>query len=256
MKKTISLTLVLALCLVAKVTKADFTFGEPVNLGPTVNSSSGDALDFISYDGLKMYFDSRRSGGYGNWDIWLSTRGATDDDWDDPVNLGPTINTSQAETCAYISADGLELYFSSYNRPGGYGNYDIWVSRRETIDDDWGEPENLGLSVNSSKIDGGPFLTADGLELYFYSQRSGGYGSDDIWVSRRATKDDPWGEPENLGPIVNSSASESLPFLSYDGLLLLFSEDYYGPFRSGGLGNVDMWMSRRMSISDPWGTPV
>jgi hypothetical protein len=235
--------------------KADFTFGEPVNLGPTVNSLSGDAIDFVSYDGLEMYFDSRRPGGYGNWDIWVSTRETTDDDWEEPVNLGSTINTSQGDTCAIISSNGLELYFSS-NRPGGYGNYDLWMSSRTKTTDNWSDPVNLGLPVNSSNMDGGPFLTADGLELYFYSQRSGGYGSDDIWVSRRANKNDPWGEPTNLGPIVNSSASESFPFLSYDGLLLLFSEDYYGPIRPGGFGNLDMWVTRRASVLDPWGTPV
>lgn len=142
-----------------------------------------------------------------------------------PVNLGPTVNTSQSDTCAYISADGLELYFSSYNRPGGYGAWDIWVTRRTTKDDPWDQPMNLGPPVNGSAWDGSPSISFDGLELYFSSRRPGGYGSDDIWVSRRTTKNDPWGEPMNLGPVVNSSASESIIFLSSDGLLLFFSED-------------------------------
>jgi hypothetical protein len=238
------------------IVRADFTFSEPVNLGPTVNSSSGDAPDCVSYDGLEMYFDSNRSGGYGGWDLWVSTRETIDDDWGAPVNLGSTVNTSRSDACASISADGLELYFNSFNRSGGYGDWDVWVTRRSTKDEAWGAPVNLGPPINSSATDGYAGISPDGLELYFESRRSGGYGSDDIWVSKRATKNDPWGEPMNLGPIVNSSASESLTFLSFDGLLLFFSEDSGAPIRPGGFGNIDMWVTRRSSVSDPWGTPM
>jgi len=236
--------------------RADFTFGEPMNLGPTVNSNSGDALDCVSYDGLEMYFDSTRSGGYGGWDIWVSTRETIDDDWGAPVNLGPTVNTSQSDTCATISADDLELYFDSFNRSGGYGGWDVWVTRRSTKDEAWGAPVNLGPPVNTSSWDGCSSISSDGMELFFVSRRPGGYGSDDIWVSKRATKNDPWGEPVNLGPIVNSTASESVTFISSDGLLLFFSEDTGAPIRPGGFGNLDMWVTKRSSVSDPWGTPM
>lgn len=76
--------------------KADFIFGEPVNLGSTVNSSSGDALDCFSADGLEMYFDSRRSVGQGDWDIWVATRETVNDDWGTPENFGPPVNTGQS----------------------------------------------------------------------------------------------------------------------------------------------------------------
>jgi Tol biopolymer transport system component len=75
MKKTISLTLVLALCMVAK---ADFTFGEPTNLGPPVNSSSRDREPSISADGLTLYFTSNRSGGHGSYDIWITEQQTSD----------------------------------------------------------------------------------------------------------------------------------------------------------------------------------
>jgi len=68
MKRTISLALVLTLCVVAEVTKADFTFGNPTNLGPNVNSSFDDAGPCISADGLKLYFSSNRPGGFGGYD--------------------------------------------------------------------------------------------------------------------------------------------------------------------------------------------
>lgn len=91
MKKTISLMSVLTLCVVAK---GEFTFGTPINLGPIVNSSSYDEAPCISADGLSLYFGSWRSGGYGNNDIWVSTRPTTDDQWREPENLGSVVNTS------------------------------------------------------------------------------------------------------------------------------------------------------------------
>ena len=235
--------------------KADFYFGEPTNLGPTVNSSSGDAPDCVSYDGLEMYFDSNRSGGYGRWDIRVAKRETIEDDWGAPVNLGPMVNSALADASACISADGLELYFNS-NRPGGSGGDDIWVTTRPTKNEEWDMPVNLGPIVNSSSSDLGPWVSSDNLELYFQSNRSGGHGSTDIWVSRRATQDETWGSPVNLGPVVNSSASEAFPCLSSDGLILFFSEDAGAPIRPGGLGNVDMWMTRRASVLDSWSTPV
>jgi len=254
--KMLAIFLVLALGLAAKVANADFTFGEPTNLGPAFNSPSDDFLDCFSADGLELYLDSNRSGSYGGWDMWVVRRPTTDGDWGTLEHLPSPVNTGQPDCAASISADGLELYFGSYNRPGGYGDWDIWVTRRATKDDPWGQPVNLGAIVNSSAGDGCPRISSDGLELHFSSKRPGGYGSDDIWVTSRTTVNDPWESPVNLGPVVNSSASENIPFVSSNGLLLFFSEDYNTPLRPGGFGNIDIWVTRRVSISAPWGTPV
>ncbi len=115
MKNTILLVLVLALGLASEVANADFTFGTPTNLGPTINTSSGDAVASFSADGLEMYFDSDRSGGYGGFDIWVARRSTTDDDWGTPENLGSTVNIGQHDAHANISADGLGpgYYWSS-----------------------------------------------------------------------------------------------------------------------------------------------
>ena len=256
MKKTISLILVLTLGLAAEVANADFTFGEPTNLGPTVNSSHGEIPNCFSADGLEFYFHSyNRPGGYGHWDIWIARRPTIDDDWGAPENLGPPVNTSQFDGCAFISFDGLELYFNS-GRPGGYGSYDIWVSTRQTKDAEWGTPVNLGPIVNSSSLDGGPLISTDDLSLYFSSKRPGGYGSWDIWVATRETVEATWREPVNLGAVVNSSAEECGSFISANGLSLFFCEEYKGPFRPGGFGKTDMWVTTRASVNDPWGTPV
>ncbi len=250
MKRTISLALVLALCLAVKIAKADFTFGTPTNLGPIVNSSSSDSGVSISADDLTIFFTSNRPGGMGGPDIWITTRETTVDEWEDPENLGATVNSSREDANPDISADGLELYFQSY-RPGGYGNSDLWVARRTTTNDVWGEPVNLGLTVNSSQAEYDPCISADGLELYFNSDKPGGSGVNDIWVTMRATKEDPWGEPVNLGPIVNSSTNEASAEISYDGLMLFFPSQ-----RTGGYGGGDLWVTRRKTRDDAWRLPV
>jgi Tol biopolymer transport system component len=233
------------------IAQADFVFGEPVNMGPILNSSSRDEEPGISSDGLSIYFCSQRSGGRGGYDMWVTTRATTQNDWGPPVNLGPTVNSSNDDFSEDISADGLELYFGS-NRPGS-SNYDIWVAKRATTLDDWTTPVNLGSNINSSSWEGCPAISDDGLELYFWSNRSGGIGGFDIWVSRRATKQDEWGPAENVGPPVNSSSTELCMDVSPDGLVLISVSARPGSY-GGNIG--DLWMSRRSTINQPWAEPV
>ena len=237
---------------------ADFIFGAPVNLGPPVSSPYADGITCITADGLEMYISClNRPGGLGGWDIWVSRRETVNDDWGEPENLDSPINTGEGDSDANVSSDGLEMYFTAYKRPGGHGDSDIWVTRRVTRNDPWAQPENLGSGINTSGYEHYPRISTDGLELYFSSSRSGGYGSEDIWVTTRVAKTDPWGNPVNLGPPVNSSASEDFPSLSSDGLLLFFSENRdSGPLQPGGYGGPDLWAARRASVSDSWGTPV
>jgi ankyrin repeat protein/beta-lactamase regulating signal transducer with metallopeptidase domain/Tol biopolymer transport system component len=177
--------------------------------------------------------------------------------FDNPTNLGPSVNSPDDEYDPSISADDLELYFNS-NRPGGQGQADLWVATRKTKGDPWGECVNLGPTVNSSAGDKAPCISADGLSLYFSSDRPGGYGGHDLWVTTRKTKTAPWGEPVNLGPTVNSAADEHAPSISTDGLELYFSGHTYLPesARPGGSGESDLWVTRRKTTHDLWGTPV
>jgi Tol biopolymer transport system component len=240
---------VVAIVLGGGRTNADFTFGEPTNLGPTVNSSANDAPGSMSADGLSLYFHSRRPGGHGENDLYVSTRSTTQDVWSEPINLGPTINSPHFENGVRVSSDHLELYFSS-DRPGGYGSADLYVSTRETLDDEWGPPVNLGETVNTNAEDRFPSITANGLELYFSSRRVGGYGYDDVWVTKRATIKDPWGEPVHLESGINTYADDRFPSISADGLVLFF----YSFHRPGGSGDSDLCMITRASIHDDWNT--
>jgi serine/threonine protein kinase len=227
-----------------------FFFGREMNLGPVINSIYEDDSPFISYDGLKLYFNSRRPGGFGDKDIWMTTRTTRDTIWGSPVNLGQIINTSGYEGCPRISADDLSLYFQSM-RSGGYGTVDIWVARRAGPNEPWQEPVNLGGIINTEFEESRPSLTKDGLELYFDSKRSGGYGNWDIWVSRRATPNDPWQEPTNLGGIINTPNDEARSFISPDGLALFFNSGI-----AGSSLDQNMWMATRPTRSSDWNEPV
>ncbi len=188
-------------------------------------------------DGLELY--SYASGEHGSSDIFMRKREAIDDDWRDPVNLGPVVNSPAVEMSPAISPDGLELYFSDYYtaiRPGGCGEQDLWVTRRVTREDPWSEPVNLGPAVNSAFGDGRPSLSTDGLMLLFDSRRPEGMGIADLYMTRRAATDAPWEEPVNLGPSVNTPAAEYFPHLSADGSILYWDSD-----RPGGSGHFDIW---------------
>jgi hypothetical protein len=100
-------------------------WGEPVNLGSTLNSSADEQFPYVSADGLSLFFGSNRPGGYGSWDLYVATRVTTTEPWEPPVNLGPMINSKAGEDGPKISPNGSWLYFHS-NRPGGFGSWDVW----------------------------------------------------------------------------------------------------------------------------------
>ena len=118
---------------------------------------------------------------------------------------------------------------------------------------DWSPPTNLGVVVNSSLSDQGPAISKDGLSLYFHSNRAGGLGGFDMYVSQRASVDDPWSSPLNLGPTVNTAFDEGNPAFSRDEHFLFFQS-----VRPGGLGGVDLWVSERNHKHDDfdWELPV
>ena len=231
---------------------AQYSFGSPVNLGPRINSAQADGSPRISADGLELYFNSNRPGGFGGQDIWVATRPTVNVEWGEPVNLGPIVNSSANEIAPTMSADGLELYFADYGapRPGGVGKSDLWVTRRRTRASAWGEPVNLGTPVNTAAEEITPEISTDGLELYFETDRPGGLGSDDLWVARRATRADDWGAPVWLGKAINGEGMDHCPNITSDGLTLFFDKNAPGE-------NVgDLMVTRRATLRDNWGPPI
>lgn len=142
-----------------------------------------------------------------------------------------------------------ELPMESVDVPADASSPDVFTT--STIAGHWSEPVNLGPVINSRSQDATPCLSKDGLSLLFSSDRPGGVGKSDIWMSTRTSASEPWSVPTNTGAEINSNESEFSPCLSPDGLTLMFASD-----RPGGHGDLDIWMCSRKTASDGWSAPV
>gem|GEM_PF-3422092 len=188
----------------------------------------------LAADGRKLLFARGRIDGIYVTDLRIWQCVQVEGTWSVPEDLGDTVNWPDPATTTTdpdLSPDGERLYFAS-DRPGGLGRLDLWMARRDA--GGWQAPINLGPPVNTPYEESGPCVSADGRTLYFSSDRPGGMGSSDIWVSRWI--DGGWSEPRNLGPELNSSGAEKDPCVTRDEQVLFFTG-----IRSGGQGLSDLW---------------
>jgi tetratricopeptide (TPR) repeat protein len=195
------------------------------NLGDKINSPYADYVPIVSADESTLIFTSRRPGSVGGKkdvngayyeDIYFSQN--SKNSWQMAENIGEAINTETHEACVGLSADGqkLLLYRMSNN---GYGG-DLYYSALEGVE--WGKPTIIPGEINSPYWEPSACLSADEKMIIFSSNRPGGYGGRDLYVSRK-TPDGSWGKPSNLGPIINTKYDEDAPFLHPDGRTLYFS---------------------------------
>lgn len=219
-------------------------WGPATNIGRDINSSHQEVTPALSVDGLTLFFASNRPGGHGGLDLWMTTRATSSQPWGPPENLGPLVNSPLRDVTPSLSSDGLTLYFSS-RRPDGRGKADIWVATRPANDRPWEQAVNFGWVLNSEYNERGPSISADGLALFFESNRPGGYGAGDVWVTMRAASDAAWSQPLNLGPATNTASMETCPMVCADGSMLYFSSQ-----RPGTLGGYDLWQMPILSVVD------
>jgi outer membrane protein OmpA-like peptidoglycan-associated protein/tetratricopeptide (TPR) repeat protein len=149
------------------------------NLGKNVNTEFWEAAPSLSPDKKDLYFASRRPGGYGGSDIYVShllPSGA----WSPAENLGPVINSAGDESTPFIHADNQTLYFTSNGLPG-YGGDDLFVSRKDAKGN-WTKPENLGYPINTIENEGTLIVAADGKTAYYASDRADSRGGLDLYT--------------------------------------------------------------------------
>lgn len=223
----------------------------PVNLGPSVNSTFDDFGPAVSKDGLSLYFSSTRPGGRGGEDIWVSQRASLGDQWSLPVNVGPVVNTNANERQPSFSRDGHWMFFAT-NAAGGFGGFDVWVSYREHVHDDfgWQTPMNLGAGVNTALADAGTsyFANEDAGMPQLYLARGATVTTTDIYFST-LNPDGSFG-PAVLVPELSSAAADGSPKIRHDGLEIFLQST------RPGSAEFDLWVSTRETTFDAWSSPM
>lgn len=183
-------------------TNEDGVWSEPKNIGNSINTEAHDATIGLSADGNILYV-YRDDNGDGN--IYESKRSSSGT-WSKAKKMPRPINTKARETHASISHDGTELYFTSDRTKGEegvdyFGGMDIYVSKK-LPSGEWGDPVNLGSSINTKYDEEGPFVHPKG-ELYFSSNGHQSMGGLDVLVSY-PDADGKFQKPTNLGAPINT----------------------------------------------------
>ena len=234
------------------LTSPDYEWSPLEDLGEPINTPSYEAGPNIAADGLSLLFhaNERRPNPGGKLRIWQAWRHAVNDPFHKPVLLDEVIN-SQPEDLSdpTITADGLTLAFCM-KRDDGQGAFDLWISDRVGGDASWNAPVNAGPTVNSTRSEWEPELSANGLALLFHSDRANENGGTDLWIARRDSRNKPFGSAENLGPDLNTASDEGGAALSSDGLTLLFHR-----FSTKPTGQLTYWQATRKSVSEPFSKP-
>jgi len=227
----------------------------PINVGPPLNTTHGDADVAFTPDMRVVFYLSDRPGGEGRGDIFISRRADPADDfaWEQPVNLGQHVNTAAHESMPWYVPNeaGGTLYFSRSLAAMGEDSeiYKVRITR---------DGQTRGPAVLVSELSAppplgpnAPAVRADGRELIFSSGtaaavRPGSVGRADLWVSTRRSVNHAWSAPRNLGRPVNTEFPEVVATFSHDGRMLFFNAGQ----QRGGLGLQDMWMSTRGPSGD------
>jgi len=198
-------------------------------LPPAVNRFAFQYLPTLTVDSRTLIFTARSS---NTSDENIVVSQFDGQHWSEATILSPAVHSRFNEGACSISADGRTLIFTSCEGRQSYGNCDLYISRK--IGDDWQDPQNLGRKVNSTSWDSQPALSADGMTLYFVSNRPGGIGGRDIWVTK--WEEDGWTYPKNVGQSINTPLDETTPFIHSNNETLFFSSNGHV-----GLGGFDLY---------------
>lgn len=211
------------------------------NLGPPVNtmySEEEPAVAQIGPIGALMVLSSNRPGGYGGRDLWSAQTYNISRTWDPPINLGNKINTAGWEGTPFFTDLDRKVYFASDGIAGGYGGRDIWWCRYGYGYPLPDEAYNVGPPLNTLANETHPVISQQEDVIFFASDRPGGYGGYDIWMSTKSGG--MWQSPVNIGPPINTAGDDFPEWTPGRGpwYLLAFSTG-----RAGGYGKFDLWYS-------------
>ena len=223
------------------------------NLGPSINSEFNEYGAVISADESMMLFTSRRPGSTGGKidpginehfeDIYITYKNA-DGTWTKATNLPKPINSDNHDSNSGVSADGQKFIIYLGKDNGG----DLYESVLEGTT--WSKPEAFNKNINTKFHEPSACYSPDGNALYFVSDKPGGHGDHDIYVSYKDAKGK-WGEAVNLGPTINTAYGEEAVFMHPDGKTLYFSSQGHN-----SMGGYDIFKSVYDETTKSWGKPV
>lgn len=221
----------------------------PRNLGDSINSKVSEYFPTVTIDGKQLFYTRRVNN--MNEDFYESSM--VDNTWRPAKSLPGDINTTLNEGAQNISQDGEWLIFTGCNFPEGQGSCDLYISY--LTPQGWSAPENLGETINTESWESAPSLSPDKRDLYFASNRPGGYGKSDIYVCHR-NPDGTWTAPVNAGPQINTSGNESCPFIHADNQTLYFTSDGHPGYGGDDLFYVKKLLSNKWSDAKNLGYPI
>lgn len=212
-------------------------------LDQRINTQRAEYFPSLSSDQKRLFFTRRNNG--VNEDFFQADADSCGG-WFTARNMGYPPNTAAQEAAMTISADDHYMFFMRGDNRSengwGRGGYDLYLSYRTSPESDWVPAESFGATINTPGFEGMPSLSADVSEMYFASDRPGGYGGLDIWITRYVGG--LWQMPVNLGPAINTPGNETAPYICSDGKTLFFISDGHP-----GLGGNDIYVARKESDS-------
>lgn len=221
------------------VTDYQFT---PINLGDSVNGPRSEYYPSVTITDSLLVF-TRRTGDQRE-DFMQST--INNKKFGKAQLIDGDINLEPRKGAITVSQDGEWLLFAGDFSGQGLGWYDIYLS--QYTPQGWSEPENLGPTINTEFWESSPSISPDKRVLYFSSNRPGGYGGRDLYMSFRQFNGK-WGKAINMGPSVNSAGDEFSPFIHADNQTLFYTSDGLP-----GYGNSDLFVLRKNEKGE-WGKP-
>lgn len=206
-----------------------------------INKFKLQYLPSVTIDNSAIFY-TKRDYVKGDEDIVVSY--FKDGKWMPAQSVSSNINSGLNEGACSVSADGRTMIFTSCDGRNSLGSCDLYLTKK--TGETWSKPKNLGSPVNSRYWESQPSLSADGNTLYFSSNRIGGFGGRDIWVTNNI--DGFWTKPKNLGKLINTPRDETTPFIHPNGVSLYISANGYP-----GMGGYDLYVSTKQDTA--WARP-
>jgi len=217
----------------------------PINLGSKINTPASEYWPSLTADDSMLVYTKSDRKINSQEDLYFSLK--KNGEWLAANRIQEPINTLQSEGAQTISADGKTMVFTACLRKDGYGSCDLYISKK--IGEIWSKPNNIGTPINSNYKETQPCLSSDGKTLYFISNRPGGKGKFDIWMSQ-LNESKQWEQPINLGDSINTPEDELAPFIHFNNTTLYYSSEGHL-----GMGGSDLFISRKNSNED-WSTSI